>query len=209
MPQRALIERRPWLLAATVAAVAFYFLQSSALPEVYLILLEFLPFGLLANYALLRHAGSDTNLLAVMLVLEGVGAAFYDINDYQGTIFTAAGFSIGIGLFLNHLEERSGNRLRSAITAVLFLVPPVTLLITATSRGVAPAFQGLALGGMVASAWASTFPRERVGGGAVVVMLASMIAIQWPGHWLSWPLFFVGNLVLATGVTGELRARDA
>ncbi|WP_395394951.1 hypothetical protein WBP07_06370 [Novosphingobium sp. BL-8A] len=179
------------------------------MPEVYLILLEFLPFGLLANYALLRHAGSDTNILALMLLLEGVGAAFYDINDYQGTIFTAAGFSLGIGLFLNHLDERHGNHVRWLTIFALFLLPPVFLLITATSRGAAPAFQGIALGGMVASAWASTFPRESVRSGAVIVMLGSMIAIQWPGHWLSWPLFFVGNLVLAIGVTSELRARDA
>jgi hypothetical protein len=209
MPHPALIEQRPWLIAAIIAAAAYNFLQYTIVPQTYLILFEFLPFALLTNYVLARHRSADANLLALILLLEGVGAAFYDVFDYQATAFTMAGTVVGIGLFLHHLQDDLSSPGKWGPALILFVAPTALSFVSGISHGISPAFQGLALGGMAATAWISTYPRERVGIGAVMVMAASVIALQSPGHWLSWPLFFIGYLVLATGITRDLRAHDA
>lgn len=207
MPKRALIERRPWLLAAIVAAVLFLWCRNSTMPGLYLLALKALPFLLLAVYSVLRHRGKDTRTLAAMLVLEGTGAALNDLYDYPATVLIIIGHAMGISLFLNHLRRDLAMARKIFATALLLLTPLVFLLLTNTGRGAAPAFQGLALGGMAASAWASTFVRAQVGSGALMVVVACLIALEWPSWQFAWPLFFVGNLVLATGVTGELRSR--
>lgn len=203
-----LSENRAWLMLAVVAAAAYIFIQDSALPDILLMLFEFLPFALLANYVLIHSRGAGSELLALMLAFEGAAAAFFDLYDYQGTIFAVVGFAIGIGLFLTHSRMEHASRLSLLVGGILFLAPVAFLLFTATSRGAGPGFQGIAIGGMVASAWLSTFSRERVFSGVLMVLIASMIAIHWPGHWLSWPMFFIGHLILAVGVTAELHARE-
>lgn len=204
-----LSQDRPWLMLALVAAAAYMFIQDSTFPDIVLMLFEFLPFALLVNYVLIRSTGSGSELLALMLAFEGAAAAFFDLHDYQGTIFATAGFAVGIGLFLSHSRIERASLLTMVIAAMLFLMPVAFMLSTAISRGAAPAFQGIALGGMVASAWLSTFSRERVFSGAVVVMIACVVAILSPGHWLSWPMFFVGNLILTVGIAAQLQAREA
>lgn len=36
MPQRALIEKRPWLLASSIAGISYFFVKDSQLPGLYL-----------------------------------------------------------------------------------------------------------------------------------------------------------------------------
>ena len=69
------------------------------------------------------------------------------------------------------------------------------------------------LGGMAAAAWISTFPRSRVGAGAALIVAGVVLEIAASSGsavltLAAWPLFYLGNLVMATGVTGELRMRQ-
>ena len=58
MPRRALIEKRPWLVGSIAAAVAFYALRVSTVPELYLIPVKGAACALLALYALF-HGGRE------------------------------------------------------------------------------------------------------------------------------------------------------
>lgn len=219
MPRRALIERRPWLLTSLVFALAFVWLQDSRLPGVYLMTLKAAPLVLLAAYAALRHRGHDTLLLAAMLTFEGVGAALSDIDEKQAGIVMAVGFTLGTGLFLSHRRSALTGSQKALAFASLLLTPVVCRLVVNpdAQAGWAPAYFGVALGAMAAGAWASTFPRHRVGLGALLVIggsvaaLASLRAVNGPGlgGLAGWPLLYLGNLIMATGITGELRARAA
>jgi len=74
----------------------------------------------------------------------------------------------------------------------------------------------LALGAMAAGAWASVFPRYRVGSGAVLFVAADMLLFAEMGplqghivpQILVWPVYFLGQLLIATGVALTLRKRD-
>lgn len=214
MPKRALIERRPWLLASILAALAFVLLENSRIPGLYLLALKASPLLLLAIYALLRHRGNDTRLLAGMLTCEGIGSALIDYFVYEGTTLVIAGFGFGLGLFLMHRRPVMPSSQKTLIVALLFLTPVIAYLVAAPGMRTMALFHGAALGGMAAGAWGSSFPRYRVGAGAIVIVTASLLAIatgtyeatQTPAM-AGWLLFFFGNLMLSTGVTTELRAR--
>ncbi|WP_067731920.1 hypothetical protein [Novosphingobium naphthalenivorans] len=217
MPRRALIERRPWLLTSVLFALAFAWLQDSRLPGVYLMVLKAAPLVLLGVYAVLRHKGHDTQLLAAMLAFEGIGGACIDLVEVLGGIVMAVGFALGIGLFLTHRRPRLTVSQKGLAAALLLLTPVICQLAVhpLAQAGWAPAYFGVALGGMAACAWTSNFPRYRVGLGAIgiiagsVVTLTSLRVVNGPGlgEIVGWPLFYLGNLIMATGVTGELRAR--
>jgi uncharacterized membrane protein YhhN len=78
------------------------------------------------------------------------------------------------------------------------------------------ALYALALGAMAASAWASVFPRYRVGAGAVLFLLSDLLLFAEMGplqgnlvpQIMVWPLYYLGQLLIATGVTVTLRKRD-
>lgn len=216
MPKRALIERRPWLFASILAAVAWLVLQGGPTPGVYLLILNAVPLLLLAVYAALRHRGRDTRMLAGMLVLEGLGSAMLDLAPLWALDVLVFAFLIGLGMFLSHrrLMPDAGRRVGAG---ALTLLTPALCYFAASRAGVpSPLFYGLALGGMAASAWVSTFPQGRVGLGAVLIVVAQVIGLVQMGAQdpapvallVDWALFYLGNLILATGVTGELRLRE-
>lgn len=213
MPKRALIERRPWLLASIAAALAWAGLHDSALPGLYLLILKAAPLLLLAVYAALRHRGNDTRSLAGMLALQGIGSALIDYSPLLALNALMIAYLIGLTLFLSHRRiVMDGGRKASALA--LTLGTPALCFFAAERAGVGfPLFFGLALGGMAASAWISTFPQTRVGLGAALIVLGNVLGISALGGIetvltsAAWPLFYIGNLVLASGVTGELRMR--
>lgn len=213
MPRHALIERRPWLLASMILAVMWIWLQDSRLPGLYLLVLKGAPLALLAVYAVLRHRGNDTRSLAGMLGLEAVGSALWYEVPVIGLNAMLVAFLIGLTLFLAHRTPvMDGGRRASALA--LMVGTPLLCFFAADRAGVGvPLFLGLALGGMAAAAWISTFPRSRVGVGAALIVLGVVLEIAASSGsamlaLAAWPLFYLGNLVLATGVTGELRMRQ-
>lgn len=214
MPKRALIERRPWLLASIACALAWLWLQDGAVPGLALLALKAAPLLLLAVYAVLRHRGNDTRSLAGMLALQGIGSAAMDYAPLIGLNVLLLAYLIGLGLFLAHRRAvMDGGRKASALA--LTLGTPALCFFAAERAGVGvPLFLGLALGGMAASAWISTFPRSRVGLGAALVVAGNVLGIAALGGvapaiaLAAWPLFYIGNLMLASGVTGELQMRE-
>lgn len=214
MPHPALIERRPWLLASMVAAVAWVCLQDSRTPGLYLLVLKGVPLLLLAAYAALRHRGNDTRSLAGMLALEGVGSALWYEIPTIGLNAMLVAFLIGLTLFLTHRRAVMDSGRRASALALTLGTPLLCFFAADRADVGVPLFLGLALGGMAASAWISTFPRSRVGLGAALIVAGVVLEIAASGGaggalaLVAWPLFYVGNLVLATGVTGELRMRE-
>ena len=211
MPRRALIERRPWLLASMALAAASLWLHDPRTPGVYLMGLRAVPLWLLGIYALLRHRGRDTRMLAGMLALAGAGSGLMLLFPLLGlNVLLFANF-IGLGLFLAHRRLDPDAAHRVGAGALVLLVPALCFYAASRAGTSVPIFFGLSLGGMAAAAWISTFPQGRVGAGAVVIVFGSVLGLADSGGVaavLGWGLFYLGNLVLATGVTGELRLRE-
>ncbi|WP_226638464.1 hypothetical protein [Novosphingobium profundi] len=218
MPRRALVERRPWLLTSLALALghAWFLVSRTPVPGVYWMALEALPFALLAVYALLRHKGRDTQLLAAMLGFEALAGALTGFYPGFARIVLMLGWFAGLSLFLSHRSHDPDINRRIG-TAGLFLLTPLLCYFAASRVGVpVPLFYGLALGGLAASAWMSTFAQSRVGVGGVLIVVGGVLQITVPEYLageapqavIAWLALYFGNLVLATGVTGELRQRE-
>jgi uncharacterized membrane protein YhhN len=89
-------------------------------------------------------------------------------------------------------------------------VPAISFLL---SQRVEIAAYAATLGLMAATAWMSRFPRYRVGIGAVLFVVSDWLIFSRFGPFdlspvpdlLVWPLYFAGQLMIATGVVQTLR----
>jgi hypothetical protein len=218
MPRRALIEKRPMLLASLAAAMAFCALRLTALPELWLVALPGLATGFLALYAWLRKTGRDGALLAVMMAVAALRDVVLQIDLAVSALLFFAYHLLAMVLYLRHPRERTTASQKAAAVAMLLLTPALAWLLPA-DRGLEPAvaLYGLALGGMASCAWMSAFPRYRVGVGAVLMLASDLIVIAGLGPLmgqalpdaLTWPLYYVGQLLITVGVVETLRRGGA
>lgn len=216
MPGRALIDKRPWLLASLVAGISYYFVKDGALPGLYLMAWKGAGVALLAAYALARHSGRDANQIAAVMGLGALGDVLIELDLIWGAIAFLIGHLIAIELYWRHRRASLTSSQKALALAMLVLVPIVAFLIPADRAG-APgvALYSAGLAAMTAAAWTSRFPRYRVGLGAVMFVISDLLIFSRMGalagspipDLLIWPLYYFGQFLLCIGVVGELRTR--
>ena len=219
MPRRALIDKRPILLASMAAALAYFVLrQSPVVPEMWLVPLKGCAAGLLALYAFVRFRMSDTRLLGAMFLLAALGDMAIEWDFIAGAIFFFGYHMIAIALYLRHPREAASGSQKAAAVAMLLATPAIFWLLPADRAMAWPtALYGLALGGMAACAWLSAFSRYRVGVGAVLFLVSDLLIVAGMGplmgerlhQWLIWPLYYLGQLLICLGVIDRLRRAGA
>ncbi len=213
MSRRALVERRPFLLLSVVAALAFYYLRWTAFPEFYLLPVKGAAVGMLVVYAWLRHSSPDARLLAWALGAASLGDMAMEVDREIGGMLFFLFHVLAMGVFLRHRRPDLKGSQRALAVVVLVLTPLIAWLLT---RDTQVLFYALALGAMAASAWASTFPRYRVGAGAMLFVLSDLLIFAEFGplagsmvpQVLVWPTYYLGIFLIATGVVQTLRKRD-
>ncbi len=210
MPKRALVEHRPWILASLVAATAYYFLWNNPIGELYLTLLKGAGVGLLAVYAWYRTNCMDGKILVIVLA----SAAMADmalIHDFQvgGALFLASHI-VAIILYARNQRESTTASQKLLALGLLISAPAISYLL---SQRIDIALYAIGLGAMAAAAWMSRFSRYRVGLGAVLFVLSDWLIFSREGpldlaplpDLLIWPLYYAGQLMIATGVVQTLR----
>ena len=217
MPKRALIERRPWLLASLAAGISFWFVKDGHLPGLYQMAWKGAGVALLALYALLRHQGADSRQIAAVMAFGSLGDVLIEIQLEWGAIAFLIGHLIAIQLYWRHRRPETSFSQKAAGLAMLVLIPLIAWSLP-TDRAAAPGIllYSLGLAGMTAAAWTSSFPRYRVGIGAVMFAVSDLLIFArigplstsaLPGL-LIWPLYYFGQFLICTGVVGELRSRN-
>lgn len=211
---RALIDHRPWLLASLAASIGYFFARDNPVPGLYLIAWKGAAVALLAVYAARRAKSADGWLLTGVMALGALGDMTLEVDMIAGGALFALGHLLAIALFLrNPRARRTGSQWMAAL-ALLFGTPLVAALMTMPDpRWPMAAGYAAIVGAMAASAWASRFPRYRVGVGAVLFVISDLLifaretghvpdAVSW---WLVWPLYYAGQFLIATGVVRTLR----
>jgi uncharacterized membrane protein YhhN len=216
MPKRALIEQRPWLLASLVAGISYFFVQNSQLPGLYLMAWKGAGVALLAVYALVRHSGADSRQIAVVMAFGALGDVLIILQREWGAVAFLIGHLIAIHLYLRHRRAKLTVSQKAAALCFLVLIPAISFLLP-SDRAAAPgiALYATGLGAMTAAAWTSTFSRYTVGIGAVMFAVSDLFIFAEIGplkgsaipDLLIWPLYYFGQLLICTGVIGELRRR--
>jgi uncharacterized membrane protein YhhN len=218
MAKRALIEKRPWLLASLAAAILFCALRVTTVPEFWLVPLPAVATVCLAIYALLQGAGREGHLLAAMLAVAAVRDVLFQIDLAVSALVFFVYHLLAISLYLRRPREHATATQKAAALAMLLLTPVVAWLLPADRTLATPlALYGLAVGGMASCAWMSAFPRYRVGVGASLLLAYNLIVIAQLGplmgrefpDMLGWPLYYVGQLLITVGVVQTLRNNAA
>jgi hypothetical protein len=212
MPKRALIEKRPWLLASIAAALAYYFLRDGEWSQIYLALVKGAAVGLLAVYAWHRSLSRDVHMIAGVMALGALGDVMIEFWLEIGGALFFAGHLMALSLFLQPHNKRVKHTpsQKAAALALLLLTPLVCFALT---KDYAVGLYGLALGGMAASAWMSRFSRYHVGIGALFFVASDLLIFARMGgaglgnlpHWLIWPTYYIGQFLICTGVVQTLR----
>lgn len=218
MPKRALVDKRPWLLASLLAGISYYFIRHGSVPDIYEWAWKGAGVALLAGYALASHKGADSRQIALVMAFGALGDVLIELVLEWGALAFLVGHLIAIRLYWRHRRERVSLSQALAGLALLVLVPVVAFLIPA-DRSAAPgiALYSAGLGAMAAAAWTSSFPRYRVGIGAVMFVISDLLIFARMGplaqsplpDLLIWPLYYFGQFLICTGVVGELRQRQS
>ena len=199
-----------------VAAVAFYFLREDSLAGLrpiggtWLILLKGAAVGCLALYALRRSHATDARILAAVLALSALGDMAIELWLEAGGALFFASHLAALSLYLRNLRPNP-TASQKALAVTLLIVTPLACWQISGSAQVG--LYGLALGGMAATAWMSRFPRYRVGMGAVLFVFSDLLIFANAGPLqgsaipgvLIWPLYFLGQFLIAIGVIQTLR----
>ena len=218
MTKRALIDRSPWLLASLAAAILFCALRLTRIPELWLVPLPAAATGFLAVYALLQRAGPASRYLAAMMAVAAVRDVVFQVDLAISALVFFVYHLLAISLYLRHPRAHATATQKAAAAAMLLLTPIVAWLLPADRTLAAPlALYGLAVGGMASCAWMSAFPRYRVGVGAALLLAFNLIVMAELGplmgeelpDLISWPLYYVGQLLITVGVVQTLRSNNA
>lgn len=214
MPQRALIEQRPWLLSSLIAGISYWFVAESAIPGLYLILWKGAGVALLGVYAWAHHPVRDAHRIALVMALGALGDMVLEVNFTGGALAFFAGHMVAIALYLRHRRADLNTQDKRTAAALVIGVPAAAFGLTGKPE---VAFYALALGGMAAAAWVSDFRRMQVGLGAVLFAVSDLLIFARMGplaespvpHLLVWPFYYFGQFLITVGVIGALRRKGA
>ena len=212
MPQRALIEQRPWLLASLIAGISYWFAADSAIPGLWLILWKGAGVALLAVYAWAHHPVRDAHRIALVMAFGALGDMVLEVNFTGGALAFFVGHLFAIALYLRHRRADLNTQDKRTAVALLIGIPALSYGLTGKPE---VAFYALALGGMAAAASASDFPRIRVALGAVMFAVSDLLIFARMGPMAQsavpylpvWPLYYFGQFLITVGVIGALRRK--
>ena len=211
--------RYPLLLAAALIAGASFWIGRSHLAEgAAWIAWKGSGVALLALWAAANARNHDGWQIAVVLAFGALGDVLLERNEALGGGAFLAGHLVAVALYWRHRRaNRSGSQ--TILAAMLAIGIPLIAFLLPADRSAAALIgvYALGLGAMAGSAWASAFPRYRVGLGAamfavsdllIFAKLGPLVSSPIPG-WLIWPLYFFGQALIVWGaVTTILRWKD-
>ena len=211
--RKALLDHRPWLLASIVASLG-YFLLADQLPGLFVLPLKGLGLGLLAIYAGRRSDGVDSILITTALGLASVADMVLEISFLFGAAVFAAAHLVAITLFWRNRRTTRRASQTQAAKAIAVLIPAIAALLTWPEPNWHLAtIYACTLAVMSASAWISRFPRYRVGVGSLLFVASDLVILAREAgrfdpalaEWIVWPLYYIGQFMIATGVVQALR----
>lgn len=215
MPKRALVQQRPFLFASILAALAWFYLRGGEVPELYLLPVKGAAVALLGVFLWRRHSAPEARLMAVAMGVAAAGDVAMELSVTVAGLLFFAHHLMAIGMYMQHRRAHLAPH-DKAIVVVLLLGPSVIGFLLPAAGPQATAIYALALGAMAAAAWSSTFPRLQVGAGAMLFVASDLLLFAGLGPLASsnvpavlvWPVYYLGQLLIATGIARTLRKRD-
>lgn len=216
--KRAIIESRPYLLFSLLFGISYFFVKDSNFPGMYLMFWKGAAVGFLAVYALRRSHNFEGKLIAAVMAFGALGDMLIEFDLMAGAGAFIVGHCIAIWLYARHRREKTS--FSQKVFAILLV--PITMFISWSlpferTEALGLAIYSVFLAVMAAMAWTSSFPRYRVGIGALLFIISDLFIFARMGFlensvipdWTIWPLYYVGQFMIVTGVVRTLRKEMA
>jgi uncharacterized membrane protein YhhN len=216
MPNRGSILIKGLLLASLIAGLSFWPVKDQTMPLALKLAWKGAGVGLLAVYALSQARRRDGYQIALVMALGALGDVLLELHFEAGAGAFLLGHVAAMELYLRHRREATTGSQKALAVSLLIGTPLIAWLLPADrSAALAVAVYALVLGGMAGTAWTSSFPRYRVGMGAVLFVASDLLIFARMGPLaqsvlpglLIWPTYYLGQLLICLGVVGSLRAR--
>ncbi|MEO1045066.1 MAG: lysoplasmalogenase family protein [Pseudomonadota bacterium] len=213
--KQALVEDRPFLILSLIFAIGFPLLRDGVIGEGLLMLWKAGAVTMLALYAARRLKSADGWLLCTALALSALGDALIIIELTWGALAFLASHGVAIILYARNRRQQVAASQRLFAITLCITVPLLSHLVSFGGGGWGLILYSLGLALMAGMAWTSRFPRYQVGTGAVLFVISDLCIFALMGiskdAWLVnqavWPLYYAGQLMIATGVVRFLRVR--
>jgi uncharacterized membrane protein YhhN len=199
-----------WLFPASIVAGATYWAASHlGVSGALFIVWKGSCLALLTLCAGLAARERNGWLITAVLALGTLGDVLLETS---GIVIGAAAFLVGhlvsILLYLTNRRHDGG-----AVAIAIALAVPVAAF--AITQDVSATVYAAGLGGMAGAAWYSRFPRKIVATGALMFVASDLLIFASLGPLKGsilpsltiWPLYFVGQALIAYGVVRTLEAR--
>jgi uncharacterized membrane protein YhhN len=168
--------------------------------------------ALLALYAALHAKDREGWMIASVLALGALGDVLIEVRLEAAAAAFLVGHIIAIALYRRHMRAA----LTSSQKALALVVVPLTCVIAwSLTADAMVLFYSLFLSVMAATAWTSSFPRYRVGIGAMMFVASDLLIFArmealaeapWIGAAI-WGLYFGGQALIAIGVVTALQLK--
>lgn len=204
-----------WLWCAAIAAGISYFFVRHNVPAPWTAVWKGAGVGFLALWCATQARSLDGWLITAVMAFGALGDVLLETH---GLTIGAVAFVVGhvLAMWLYSRNQRA--QLTVSQRVLVALVVPLSVLIAMqmvpAKDAVSIAVYTIFVGGMAATAWASRFPRYRVGIGAMMFLVSDLLIFAKMGPMaasplpslLIWPLYFAGQVLIASGVVRTLRA---
>ncbi|MEL0251965.1 MAG: lysoplasmalogenase, partial [Novosphingobium sp.] len=159
-----------------------------------------------------HHPSRHARMIAGVMALGAIGDMVLEVNFTGGAVAFLLGHLLAIALYMGFRRELPSLSQKATAVITLLVVPLIAYELS--GRGDV-ALYALSLAGMAAAAWMSSFPRYRVGMGAMMFVASDLLIFgrmgplatsPLPGL-LIWPLYYFGQFLICTGVIATLRRR--
>ena len=196
-------------VASVVAGVSFWAASHLGVSGDLFIVWKGAGVGLLALFAGLAARERNGWLITAVLALGALGDVLLETSGIVvGAAAFLAGHLVSILLYLSNRRHDGG----AMAIAIALAVPVSAFAITHDS---AATVYAAGLGGMAGAAWYSRFPRKIVATGALMFVASDLLIFASLGPLKDstlpsltiWPLYFVGQALIAYGVIRTLEAR--
>ena len=216
MVKRAFMDSRPYLLLSLIFGVSYYFIRHAFFPGIIETLWKGAGVGFLSVYALNRSSSKDGWLLGGAMALYALGDMLLEINLMLGGVAFIAGHLVAIILFTRNRRDTVSFSQKAFSLLILLLIPLISwALVKNTDEAAKFAIYAGSIAVVAAMAWTSVFPRYRVGAGALFLIVSDLLIFAREGIFansqvpdlLIWPLYYLGQFLICTGLIQRLRRR--
>lgn len=202
------------LIASIIGGVSYVAAWGLHLPPVQDLAWKGTGVGLLAVYAALKARSLDGWLLTAVMTFGVLGDVLLGVNFIVGALAFLAGHAISLALYVRNRRQKMS---RSQTWLAVLIIPATLALAWMLSDGdFGVASYATFLGAMAAMAWASRFPRFKVGIGALMFVASDLLIFGRMSHHVPdtlpiglavWGLYFFGQLLICMGVVGALKPK--